>query len=230
METKNILNSKKQGQITSNNQIATSSNTKNLYKNPIGANQSKNIKNPFPANKFEENKLDNHNQLNTNYALIQNNQVNLELIALANTKKQNYNNSYIIIETNNEKKDDTPLIIRNNIQKEMNLYRYISENKWKIDDFGIGKKLGSGRFGKVYLVKEKKQQFICAIKIIFKSQIVDNNIQAQLRRELEIHSHMEHENILKFYGFFWDERRIFLILEYAPGGEIYKELKNSVFF
>lgn len=111
----------------------------------------------------------------------------------------------------------------------MNIYtRYISENKWKIDDFEIGKKLGSGRFGKVYLVREKKNQFICALKTIFKSQLVQNNLERQLRRELEIHSHLEHENILKFFGFFWDDRRIFLILEYAPDGEIYKELKNSV--
>lgn len=26
------------------------------------------------------------------------------------------------------------------------------------------------------------------------------------------------------YGYFWDEKRVYLILEYAPKGEIYKEL------
>jgi len=29
------------------------------------------------------------------------------------------------------------------------------------------------------------------------------------------------------YGFFWDEKKIYLILEYAPGGELYKELKAA---
>jgi hypothetical protein len=28
------------------------------------------------------------------------------------------------------------------------------------------------------------------------------------------------------YGFFWDEKKIYLILEYAPGGELYKDLKK----
>lgn len=28
------------------------------------------------------------------------------------------------------------------------------------------------------------------------------------------------------YGFFWDDERIYLILEYAPGGELYKSLKK----
>ena len=29
------------------------------------------------------------------------------------------------------------------------------------------------------------------------------------------------------YGFFWDDKKIYLILEYAPGGELYKELKKQ---
>ena len=29
------------------------------------------------------------------------------------------------------------------------------------------------------------------------------------------------------YGFFWDEKKIYLILEYAPGGELYKDLKKQ---
>ena len=29
------------------------------------------------------------------------------------------------------------------------------------------------------------------------------------------------------YGFFWDEKKIYLILEYAPAGELYKDLKKQ---
>jgi serine/threonine protein kinase len=29
------------------------------------------------------------------------------------------------------------------------------------------------------------------------------------------------------YGFFWDDKKIYLILEYAPGGELYKDLKKQ---
>jgi hypothetical protein len=28
------------------------------------------------------------------------------------------------------------------------------------------------------------------------------------------------------YGFFWDDKKIYIILEYAPGGELYKDLKK----
>lgn len=34
-----------------------------------------------------------------------------------------------------------------------------------------------------------------------------------------------HPNILKLYGYFHDEARVYMILEYAPKGELYKELQ-----
>lgn len=35
-----------------------------------------------------------------------------------------------------------------------------------------------------------------------------------------------HPNILHFYNYFHDRTRVFLILEYAPRGEMYKELQK----
>jgi hypothetical protein len=99
---------------------------------------------------------------------------------------------------------------------------------WTLEDFEIGKPLGKGKFGKVYLAREKANNFLVAIKVIHKSQLRNSKVENQIRRELEIQTHLDHENILKLYGFFWDSRRIYLILEYAPGGELYKELKKSV--
>lgn len=29
------------------------------------------------------------------------------------------------------------------------------------------------------------------------------------------------------YGYFWDEKRIYIILEFAPGGEVYKKLLSK---
>lgn len=35
-----------------------------------------------------------------------------------------------------------------------------------------------------------------------------------------------HPNILRFYNYFHDRKRVFLVLEYAPRGEMYKELQR----
>lgn len=36
-----------------------------------------------------------------------------------------------------------------------------------------------------------------------------------------------HPNILRLYGYFHDKSRVYLILEYAPKGELYKELQKQ---
>eukprot|EP00934_Nitzschia_sp_Nitz4_P003801 Nitzschia sp. Nitz4//scaffold21_size171442//162605//163609//NITZ4_002193-RA/size171442-processed-gene-0.62-mRNA-1//-1//CDS//3329542507//3791//frame0 len=102
--------------------------------------------------------------------------------------------------------------------------------QWSLNDFEIGKPLGRGKFGSVYLAREKSSKYIVAIKVLHKSQLLKAGVEHQLRREIEIQSHLRHRNILRMYGYFYDEKRIYLILEYSPGGELYKKLTSKGHF
>lgn len=102
--------------------------------------------------------------------------------------------------------------------------------KWTLNDFEIGRPLGKGKFGNVYLAREKKSKYVVALKVMFKSQLIKNNVQHQLRREIEIQAHLRHPNILRLYGYFYDETRVYLILEFAPRGELYKTLRKCNHF
>lgn len=62
-------------------------------------------------------------------------------------------------------------------------------------------------------------------QVLFKNQLQQSNVEHQLRREIEIQSHLRHPNILRLYGYFYDSTRVYLILEYAARGELYKELQ-----
>ena len=42
------------------------------------------------------------------------------------------------------------------------------DKKWTIEDFEFGKPLGRGKFGHVYLAREKKSKFIVALKMLYK--------------------------------------------------------------
>lgn len=101
-----------------------------------------------------------------------------------------------------------------------------AQKAWTLKDFDIGKRLGRGKFGCVYLAREKSSGFIVALKVLFKSQLSRAGVEHQLRREIEIQSHLRHRNILRLYGYFYDNSRIYLILENASGGELYKQLKK----
>lgn len=91
--------------------------------------------------------------------------------------------------------------------------------------FEIGKPLGKGKFGRVYLVKERTSGFICALKVLYKSEL--DRVEKQVRREIEIQSNLRHPNILRLFGHFHDPKRIFLILEFAGQGELYKLLRKE---
>nr|BAF44482.1 aurora kinase 2 splicing variant [Arabidopsis thaliana] len=113
------------------------------------------------------------------------------------------------------------------------LYQAASEaaqKRWTTSDFDIGKPLGRGKFGHVYLAREKRSDHIVALKVLFKAQLQQSQVEHQLRREVEIQSHLRHPNILRLYGYFYDQKRVYLILEYAVRGELYKELQKCKYF
>jgi aurora kinase len=99
--------------------------------------------------------------------------------------------------------------------------------KFHLGMFEIGKPLGKGKFGRVYLAKEKTTGFVCALKVLHKSELqLGGGVEKQVRREIEIQSNLAHPNILRLFGHFHDAKRIFLILEFAAGGELYKHLRK----
>lgn len=101
------------------------------------------------------------------------------------------------------------------------------ESSWHLSNFDIGRPLGRGKFGNVYLAREKDTKYVVALKVMFKKQIQVNKVEHQVRREIEIQAHLRHPNILRLFGYFHDASRIYLILEYAPKGALYKELQSQ---
>lgn len=61
---------------------------------------------------------------------------------------------------------------------------------WTVSDFEIGCPLGKGKFGSVYLAREKRTRYIVAIKVLQKKQLLKAGVEHQLRREIEIQSHL----------------------------------------
>lgn len=63
----------------------------------------------------------------------------------------------------------------------------------------------------------------CRAQVLFKSQLQQSNVEHQLRREIEIQSHLRHPNILRLYGYFYDKARapdhsynIILLIKHDP--------------
>ncbi|GJT98979.1 serine/threonine-protein kinase aurora-2 [Tanacetum coccineum] len=77
---------------------------------------------------------------------------------------------------------------------------------------------------------QKKEDHVVALKVLFKSQIKQSQVEYHLRREVKIQSNLRHPNILRLYGYFYDQKKVYVILEYVATGELYKELQELKYF
>jgi aurora kinase len=91
----------------------------------------------------------------------------------------------------------------------------------KISDFTILKELGSGSFGRVYLVTHKKTKVQYAIKAIDKRNKTNQEEKPYFRREVEVMYKIHHPNVVKLYGHFEDKNYCYFLMEYISKGNIY---------
>ncbi|SPQ98912.1 unnamed protein product (mitochondrion) [Plasmodiophora brassicae] len=85
----------------------------------------------------------------------------------------------------------------------------------------IGKTIGEGTFGKVKKGVHRLTRVKVAIKILEKSRIVDVDDVERVSREIHILKHLKHPNIINLYEVIDTKRFVFLIMEYASGGELF---------
>jgi hypothetical protein len=62
--------------------------------------------------------------------------------------------------------------------------------RWCIEDFEVGKKLGKGRFGNVYLVREKRTKYVVALKVRIAVHVPGAEFELRLgTRSRSLHRH-----------------------------------------
>lgn len=62
---------------------------------------------------------------------------------------------------------------------------------WSKADFELGVALGKGKFGRVYIAREKETKYMVAMKLMFKSELRKGRVEKQVLREIEIQSHLK---------------------------------------
>lgn len=96
-----------------------------------------------------------------------------------------------------------------------------------INSFQKLKLLGRGNFGKVFLVKKSDSSEIFAMKILNKKFIQDKNQKPQTINERNILAHSDCPFLVKLFYSFQDKKRVYLVMEYLQGGELFFHLSNQ---
>ena len=105
---------------------------------------------------------------------------------------------------------------------------YNIQNFSKVYDGFIPVELGSGAFGHVYLVVHNFTKKKYALKVINKRKLLQTYGNCELiYNEIEIHSKLNHPNIIRLYNTLETDEEISILLEYAEHGSLFNLIQKE---
>ncbi|KAL2864591.1 non-specific serine/threonine protein kinase [Aspergillus lucknowensis] len=101
------------------------------------------------------------------------------------------------------------------------LKEFSSKDLRNVGNYTLGRLIGKGSFGKVYLASHKLTN---GSKVVLKSS---NKEDTNLAREIHHHRQFLHPHIARLYEVIVTEKLVWLVLEYCPGDELYNYLVRN---
>ncbi|XP_022761411.1 CBL-interacting serine/threonine-protein kinase 14-like [Durio zibethinus] len=95
--------------------------------------------------------------------------------------------------------------------------------------YEIGKLLGCGAFAKVYHARNVRTGQSVAIKAVSKQKVFKGGFVAQVKREIDIMRRLRHPNIVKLIEVLATKTKIYVVMEYAKGGELFTRISRGRF-
>lgn len=133
-------------------------------------------------------------------------------IQIINTQEEEANN--ILIPTSS-------FISRKNLQEAKEV------RKMTPSDFEAIQLLGKGSFGEVYLVETKATKELYAMKILLKSKIMGQNLVKYAMTERNVLSYIKHPFIVGLKYAFQTSTKLYLILDFCPGGSMASQIARE---
>ena len=98
--------------------------------------------------------------------------------------------------------------------------------KVNIDDFKLIKVIGKGSFGKVTLVEHKATASMFAMKVLKKANVVRRKQVEHTRTERRVLGGVNHPFIVRLHYAFQTDAKLFFVLDYCAGGELFFHLSR----
>lgn len=87
-------------------------------------------------------------------------------------------------------------------------------------DFQVLQQLGKGSFGEVFLVQKVDTQKLFAMKVLPKDKIMSENLIKYALTERKVTSYLKHPFIVSLNYAFQTAEKLFLVLDFCPGGDL----------
>jgi len=107
---------------------------------------------------------------------------------------------------------------------------YMSDYRVAATDFELLKVIGKGAYGRVLQVRDRTTENVYAMKVLQKGHILQKNNLDYVREERNILSQADHPFVVTLMCAFQTEDKLFLVMEYVAGGELFSHLLNEGIF
>ncbi|XP_060216650.1 CBL-interacting serine/threonine-protein kinase 11-like isoform X1 [Lycium barbarum] len=96
-------------------------------------------------------------------------------------------------------------------------------------NYELGKLLGCGAFAKVYHARDIRNAQSVAVKVINKKRIANPTLMTNIKREICVMRRLCHPNIVKLFEVLATKTKIYFIMEFVKGGELFSKISKGRF-
>ncbi|XP_043928385.1 cAMP-dependent protein kinase catalytic subunit PRKX isoform X1 [Protopterus annectens] len=100
------------------------------------------------------------------------------------------------------------------------------EVQYKLEDFDTVATVGTGTFGRVLLVKEKTTKRYFAFKVMSIPDVIRLKQEQHVHNEKAVLKEVSYPFLVKLFWTHHDERFLYMLMDYVPGGELFSYLRN----
>ncbi|KAG8050803.1 hypothetical protein GUJ93_ZPchr0009g2085 [Zizania palustris] len=96
-----------------------------------------------------------------------------------------------------------------------------------MERYEMGRLLGQGTFGKVHYARNLESNRSVAIKIMDKQKAMNTGFSEQIKREITTMRLVSHKNIVQLHEVMATRSKIYFVMEYVKGGELFEKIEKS---
>ncbi|KAL2478616.1 CBL-interacting serine/threonine-protein kinase 9 [Forsythia ovata] len=94
----------------------------------------------------------------------------------------------------------------------------------RVGKYELGRTLGEGSFAKVKFARNTETGDSVAIKIIDRDCVLHHKMVEQIKREISTMKMIKHPNVLNLFEVMASKTKIYIVLEYVDGGELFDKI------
>ncbi|AQL00326.1 Putative CBL-interacting protein kinase family protein [Zea mays] len=96
--------------------------------------------------------------------------------------------------------------------------------------YRLGQLLGSGNFAKVYKAHKVATGEAVAVKVLDKDAVHRSGMAEKVKTEVDVMRRVRHPNVVRLHEMMATRSKIYFVMEYASGGELFARLAQSTRF